>query len=73
VRPPTFANVIALLALFVALGDSSYAALSVGSKQIVDNSVRSKDLRNNEVRGHDTQGWLAAAENTGVPQLSGEE
>lgn len=49
----TFANLTALLALFVALGGSSYAALSVGGEQIVDNSVRSKDLRNNGVRGRD--------------------
>jgi hypothetical protein len=37
----------------VALGGSSYAALSVGSDQIANNSVRSKDLRNNDVRGRD--------------------
>jgi hypothetical protein len=49
----SFANLTALLALFVALGGSSYAALSVGSKQIANNSVRSKDLRNNNVRGRD--------------------
>jgi hypothetical protein len=49
----TFANVTALLALFVALGGSSYAAIRVGSEQIANNSVRSKDLRNNNVRGKD--------------------
>jgi hypothetical protein len=49
----SFANLTALLALFVALGGSSYAALSVGSEQIANNSVRSKDLRNNDVRGRD--------------------
>ena len=49
----TFANLTALLALFVALGGTSYAALSVGSEQIVNNSVSSEDLRNNDVRGPD--------------------
>jgi hypothetical protein len=49
----TFANLTAVLALFVALGGSSYAALSVGTDQIANNSVRSKDLRNNDVRGRD--------------------
>ncbi len=49
----TFANLTALLALFVALGGTSYAALSVGSEQIANNSVRSEDLRNNDVRGRD--------------------
>jgi hypothetical protein len=48
-----FANLTALLALFLALGGSSYAALSVGSEQIANNSVRSEDLRNNDVRGRD--------------------
>jgi hypothetical protein len=48
-----FANLTALLALFLALGGSSYAALSVGSEQIANNGVRSEDLRNNDVRGRD--------------------
>jgi len=46
--------IVALLALFVALGGSSYAALRVGSKQIVNNSVRSKDVRNGTLRGKDS-------------------
>lgn len=49
----TYANVMATIAVFVALGGSSYAALRVGSKQIVDNSVRSKDIRNNGIRSGD--------------------
>jgi hypothetical protein len=49
----SFANVTALLALFVALGGSSYAAMRVGSADIADNSVRSVDLRDNSVRGRD--------------------
>jgi hypothetical protein len=51
----TFANVTSLLALFVALGGTSYAALHVGSKQIVNNSVRSKDIRNNDLRSADVR------------------
>ena len=49
----TFSNTVAMVALFIALGGSSYAALQVGSEQIADNSVRSKDLRNNDIRGRD--------------------
>ena len=49
----TFANVVSLLALFVALGGSSYAALRVTSRDIRNNTVRSEDLRNNHVRGRD--------------------
>src|SRR5215212_5220241 len=50
---PSPVMVVAGLALFVALGGSSYAALKVGSGQIKNNSVRSRDLRNNDVRGRD--------------------
>ena len=44
---------MAVIALFVALGGGAYAALRVGSKQIVNNSVRSKDVRNGTLRGGD--------------------
>ena len=51
----TYANVMASIALFVALGGTSIAALRIGSRQIVDNSVRSRDLRDNDVRGRDVR------------------
>ncbi len=46
---------MSLLARFVALGGSSYAALRVGSKQIVNNSIRSKDIRDNTVASKDVK------------------
>ncbi len=51
----TYANVIATVALFVALGGTSYAALtlpknSVGSKQIRTRAVGSSELRSGAVR-----------------------
>jgi hypothetical protein len=49
----TYANVTSTLALFLALGGVSYAAISVGTAQIRNNSVRSQDLRNNEIRSKD--------------------
>jgi hypothetical protein len=49
----TYANVVATLALFLALGGASYAAIRVGSGSIVNNSVRTQDLRNNDIRGKD--------------------
>ena len=52
-RHLTFANVVSVVALFVALGGSSYAALRIGSSQIADNSVRSRDIRDGEIRGKD--------------------
>ena len=53
----TYSNVTATLALFVALGGTSYAVAtgSIGSREIGNNSVRSKDLRNNDVRGKDVR------------------
>jgi hypothetical protein len=51
----TYANVIATLALFLSLGGASYAALTVGSRQIRNNSVRTQDLRNNDVRSRDVR------------------
>jgi hypothetical protein len=50
---PSPSMAVALLALFVALGGTSYAALKVSGRQIVNNSVGTKDLRNNDVRSKD--------------------
>ncbi len=48
----TYANVVATIALFLALGGSSYA-LTVGSGSIRNNSVRSVDVRNGSLRDRD--------------------
>ena len=52
-RRPSAATAIAFVALFVALGGSSYAALRIGSRQIINNSVRGKDIRNRTIRNRD--------------------
>lgn len=54
----TYANVTATLALVVALGGTGYAAVnlpknSVGSKQIVNDSIKSVDVKNNGLKGAD--------------------
>ncbi|MQA76845.1 MAG: hypothetical protein GEU88_21630, partial [Solirubrobacterales bacterium] len=54
----TFSNVTAGLALFVALGGTGYAAItlprdSVGAKQIRKGAVRSSDIRNKAIRFRD--------------------
>ncbi len=59
----TYANVIATLALFLALGGASYAAIklpanSVGSKQIKDGAVTSADIKNHSIRSGDFKGGL---------------
>src|SRR5215217_2250603 len=55
---PTFSSVVSVLALFVALGGTSYAAVklpknSVGSSQIKVNGVQSSDVKNGSLRGID--------------------
>jgi hypothetical protein len=42
----TYANVMSTLAVFIALGGSSYAALHINSADIANNSVRGIDVRN---------------------------
>ncbi|HEY1357037.1 MAG TPA: hypothetical protein VGF21_01915 [Thermoleophilaceae bacterium] len=51
----TYANVTATLALFIALGGSSYAALHITGRQIRNNSVTGKDIRNNSLTGRDVR------------------
>src|SRR3712207_3529667 len=45
-RRVSYANVVATLALFVALGGSSYAALTVTGKQVKNGSLTGKDVKN---------------------------
>ena len=51
----SYANVTATIALFIALGGTSYAVLRVDSNAVIDNSLRSRDLRDNTVRGKDVR------------------
>jgi len=41
----TYANVVASLALFIALGGVAWAATTINSKDVVDNSLKSVDLK----------------------------
>lgn len=47
----TFANVISVVALFVALGGSSYAAVMIGSGNVKNRSLRGIDVRKNTLTG----------------------
>jgi hypothetical protein len=50
----TYANVVASLALFIALGGVAWAAATINSTDVVDNSLRSVDLKDGKgVRGAD--------------------
>jgi hypothetical protein len=52
---PSHGTVVAYLALFVALGGTSYgiARNSVGTRAIANNSVRTQDIRNRTIRNRD--------------------
>jgi hypothetical protein len=52
-KRPSLAVVIAVLALFVALGGPSYAAKMVTGKQIKNNSVTGKDIKNRSLTAAD--------------------
>jgi hypothetical protein len=61
----SYANVVATLALFFALGGTAYAAATIGSADIVNNSIRSKDIHNGTVANKDLQPGIR------VPKLFG--
>ena len=54
-RHISYANVMATVAVFIALGGTSYAVLDIGSEDVADNSLRSRDVRNNAMRSRDVR------------------
>src|SRR5215212_2286772 len=57
----TYANVIATIALFVALGGTSYAAIRITGKNIKNNTVTTKDIRNRTIRSKDLKKGLLSS------------
>ena len=51
----SYANVVATIALFVALGGSSYAAIKVTGKNVKDSSLTGKDIKNSTVTSSDVK------------------
>jgi hypothetical protein len=51
----TYANVVASLALFAALGGTSYAALSITGQQVRDGSLAGRDIRNGSLTSSDVR------------------
>ena len=49
----TYANVVSSIGLFVALGGTSYAAITVTGKSVKDSSLTGRDLRDSSVTGRD--------------------
>lgn len=69
----TYANVIATLALFIALGGGAWALArdSVGAREIIDGSVRSAELRDDDVRGADIRAATISGADVADDSLSG--
>ena len=64
-RSSQLLNVAATLALFFALGGTAYAAATIGSADIVNNSIRSEDIHNGTISNKDLQPGIR------VPKLFG--
>ena len=54
-RRLTYANVMATLGVFIALGGTAYAVNTVRSTDIVDGEVKSVDIGNNEIGSADVK------------------
>jgi hypothetical protein len=61
----TYANVTATLALFVALGGSSYAALKIGGEDVRDGSLTGRDVRDGSLAAADLGESATAARRRG--------
>jgi hypothetical protein len=51
----TYSNVVATVALFAALGGSSYAAVAITGKQVRDGSLSGRDVHNASLTGQDVR------------------
>src|SRR5829696_3318233 len=67
---PSPAIILSLLALFVALGGTSYA-LTVGSAQVTNNSLTSADIKDGSLRARDFARRELAARTAGSPGAAG--
>ncbi len=54
-RRPSPATVLSLIALFVALGGTSYAALTITSANVKNNSLTSSDIKNTTISSADVK------------------
>ena len=68
----TYSNVVASLALFVALGGSSYAAITVSGKNVKNESLTSADVKNSSLLGRDFKAGELPAGPAGAPGAQGQ-
>ena len=62
----TYANVMATLAVFIALGGSSYAALTISGSDIKNRSIAGKKLKRNTLTGKEIRESRLARVPTGA-------
>ncbi len=67
----SYANVTATVALFIALGGTSYAVIRIDSRDVVNNSLRSGDVRNNSLRSTDIRDRTLRARDLRLDSLGG--
>jgi hypothetical protein len=65
--------VVALVALFLALGGGAYGALRIASRHIVNNTVRTQDVRNNGLRGKDVRNRSLGRADIAFDSLTGNQ
>src|SRR3954468_7741027 len=51
IKPPSASTAVALLALFVALGGTGYAAVKLNGKNIKNKTIAGKKLKNRTITG----------------------
>jgi hypothetical protein len=67
----SYANVMATVAVFLALGGSSYAALKITGKDVRNGSLSGRDLRDNSVRSRDVRNGSLRAQDFKAGELPG--
>ena len=69
----SYANVVATVALFIALGGGAWALAkdSVGSREIANGSVRSQELKDDDVRGADIEADAVQGSDVADDSLTG--
>ena len=68
-RRLTYANVMATVAVFVALGGTSYAALSITGRDVRNGSLTGADVRDGSVTGADVKNRSLACSDFKAGQL----
>jgi hypothetical protein len=65
----TYANVMATVAVFIALGGSTYAAITVTGKNVKDSSLTGKDIKNSSLTTSDIKNRSLLARDFKAGQL----